>query len=181
MVGSRAYGLENEESDTDRRGVYLPPADLHWSLYGVPEQLESPQTEEVYWEVQKFVIWRSRPIRTCWNASTRRWSIDATPLAGSCWTCDQSFSRRWSTKPTTATSLSQFKKLQGDLRNKGSVKWKHVMHLLRLLSAGITILRRRPRAGAVEEQREQLLAIKRGEMPLEDVRENGACELHERI
>ena len=33
VVGSRAYGLEGEESDTDRRGVYLPPAQLHWSLY----------------------------------------------------------------------------------------------------------------------------------------------------
>ncbi|MEZ4727824.1 MAG: nucleotidyltransferase domain-containing protein [Caldilineaceae bacterium] len=43
MVGSRAYGLAHEESDTDRRGVYLPPADLHWSLYGVPEQLENVQ------------------------------------------------------------------------------------------------------------------------------------------
>ena len=38
VVGSRAYGLDNENSDTDRRGIYLPPADLHWSLYGIPEQ-----------------------------------------------------------------------------------------------------------------------------------------------
>src|SRR5262245_50729094 len=38
VVGSRAYGLDDDDSDTDRRGVYLPPAELHWSLYGVPEQ-----------------------------------------------------------------------------------------------------------------------------------------------
>ena len=37
VVGSRAYGLATADSDTDRRGVYLPPAELHWSLYGVPE------------------------------------------------------------------------------------------------------------------------------------------------
>ena len=37
VVGSRAYGLDDEGSDTDRRGVYLPPADLHWSLFGAPE------------------------------------------------------------------------------------------------------------------------------------------------
>jgi hypothetical protein len=42
VVGSRAYGLDDEESDTDRRGIYLPPADRQWSLYGVPEQLENP-------------------------------------------------------------------------------------------------------------------------------------------
>src|SRR5262245_58198586 len=34
VVGSRAYGLEGEASDTDRRGIYLPPASLHWSLVG---------------------------------------------------------------------------------------------------------------------------------------------------
>src|SRR5262245_15396384 len=25
VVGSRAYGLDHDESDTDRRGIYLPP------------------------------------------------------------------------------------------------------------------------------------------------------------
>src|SRR3954447_15529089 len=28
VVGSRAYGLETDESDTDRRGVYLAPAEM---------------------------------------------------------------------------------------------------------------------------------------------------------
>jgi predicted nucleotidyltransferase len=48
VIGSRAYGLEDEASDTDRRGIYLPPAELQWSLYGVPEQLENDETQEVY-------------------------------------------------------------------------------------------------------------------------------------
>lgn len=55
VVGSRAYGLEHEESDVDRRGIYLPPADLQWALYGVPEQLENDATQEVYWELEKFL------------------------------------------------------------------------------------------------------------------------------
>src|SRR6059058_727082 len=41
IVGSRAYGLDHENSDVDRRGIYLPPADLHWSMFGIPEQLEN--------------------------------------------------------------------------------------------------------------------------------------------
>ena len=53
IIGSRAYGLDNEASDIDRRGIYLPPANLHWSLFGVPEQLE--RGEEAYWEIQKFI------------------------------------------------------------------------------------------------------------------------------
>ena len=53
VVGSRAYGLDKPGSDLDRRGMYLPPADVYWSLSGVPEQLEQPATEECYWEMKK--------------------------------------------------------------------------------------------------------------------------------
>ncbi len=56
VVGSQAYGLADSHSDVDRRGVYLPAADLHWSLYGVPEQLENDPTQEAYWELQKFLV-----------------------------------------------------------------------------------------------------------------------------
>ena len=48
VIGSQAFGLAGEESDIDRRGIYLPPADLHWSLYGVPDQLENEDTQEAY-------------------------------------------------------------------------------------------------------------------------------------
>ena len=54
IVGSNAYGLATETSDVDRRGFYLPPAELEWSLAGVPEQLEN-DNEEVYWELEKFL------------------------------------------------------------------------------------------------------------------------------
>src|SRR5438105_12401903 len=56
VIGSQAYGLADAESDVDRRGIYLPTADLHWSFYGVPEQLENHDTTEAYWELQKFLV-----------------------------------------------------------------------------------------------------------------------------
>src|SRR5262249_54768179 len=56
VIGSQAYGLADAGSDVDRRGIYLPAADLHWSLYGVPEQLENHDTQEAYWELQKFLV-----------------------------------------------------------------------------------------------------------------------------
>lgn len=53
VVGSRAYGLADAGSDTDRRCIYLPPARLHWSLAGLPEQLEDHAAQEVYWELER--------------------------------------------------------------------------------------------------------------------------------
>src|SRR5437879_4225676 len=55
IVGSRAYGLDNDESDTDLRGIYLAPAELQWSLFGAPEQFEDNATQSCYWELQKFL------------------------------------------------------------------------------------------------------------------------------
>ncbi len=59
---------------------------------------------------------------------------------------------------------SQFKKMQTDIRNQGRVKWKHVMHLIRLLISGIDVLREGRVTVEVGQQREQLLDIKRGEI-----------------
>ena len=54
IVGSTAFGLNDDDSDVDRRGFFLPPAELHWGIAGVPEQIETDQ-EECYWEIEKFI------------------------------------------------------------------------------------------------------------------------------
>jgi hypothetical protein len=76
--------------------------------------------------------------------------------------------------------LSQFKKIQGDLRNKGAVKWKHVMHLVRLLLCGIAVLEGGTVPVRADAHRERLLSIKRGEVPFEDI-EQWRLELHQRF
>jgi uncharacterized protein len=74
--------------------------------------------------------------------------------------------------------MSQFKKMQADIRNHGQVKWKHVMHLIRLLIAGIRALRDGFVPVRVDAHRDQLLAIRRGEVPWDDV-ENWWLALHQ--
>jgi hypothetical protein len=65
--------------------------------------------------------------------------------------------------------LSQFKKMEQDLRTKGDIRWKHAMHLIRLLLSGITVLKDGFVPVQVEDYRSQLLAIRNQEMSWEAV------------
>jgi uncharacterized protein len=73
IIGSQAYGLADSESDIDRRGFYLPPAELHWSLYGVPEQLECEPTQEAFvignsthQERRRWLFWKQEEHPLIW-------------------------------------------------------------------------------------------------------------------
>jgi hypothetical protein len=66
-------------------------------------------------------------------------------------------------------ALSQFKKIEQDLRNHGEVRWKHAMHLLRLLMTGAATLREGRVPVNVGTRRDQLLAVKHGELSWEKV------------
>jgi len=169
VIGSRAYELEHEGSDTDRRGVYLPPAELHWSLYGVPEQLENPANQDCYWELQKFLVMALKANPNVLEVLYSPIVEHATPLAEEMLAMRQVFLSKLVYQTYNGYVLSQFKKLEGDLRNKGAVKWKHVMHLIRLLLAGITVLREGYVPVRVEGYREELLAIRDGKRKWEDV------------
>ncbi len=180
VVGSRAYGLDDADSDTDRRGIYLPPADRHWSLYGVPEQLENTATEEVYWEAQKFLVLalKANPnVLECLYTPIVEY---AAPVARELIELRPRLLSTMIYQTYNGYVLSQFKKIQGDLRNKGEVKWKHVMHLLRLLLSGITALEEGHIPVHVGAHRERLLQIKRGEV-LFDRCESWRRELHVRF
>lgn len=180
VIGSRAYGLDDDNSDTDRRGIYLPPADLHWSLYGVPEQLENDATEEVYWELQKFVVLALKANPNVFECLYSPIVEAATPLAQELLSMKETFLSKLVFQTYSGYVASQFKKMQTDIRNQGQVKWKHVMHLIRLLLSGINVLRNGFVAVQVGEHRDRLLDIKFGETAWDDV-EAWRLELHEQF
>ena len=177
IIGSQAYGLADEQSDVDRRGIYLPPADLHWSLYGVPEQLESHERQETYWELQKFLILALKANPNVLECLYSPLIEQATPLARELLEIRELFLSRLVYQTYNGYVHSQFKKMQADIRNNGTVKWKHVMHLIRLLISGTCVLREGYVPVRVDEHREQLLAIKRGQMPWEET-EKWRLNLH---
>ncbi len=161
VIGSRAYGLATEDSDTDRRGIYLPPAELHWSLYGVPDQMENDATQEAYWELQKFLVLALKANPNVLECLYTPLVENATPLAQELLAMREAFLSRLVYQTYNGYVMSQFKQMQADLRNQGQVKWKHVMHLIRLLLSGISVLRNGFVPVDVGEHRERLLAIKR--------------------
>ncbi len=173
VVGSRANGLEQEESDIDRRGIYLPPAMLHWSLFGVPEQLESPETQETYWELQKFLILALKANPNVLECLYTPLVEYANELAQELLDMRSIFLSKLAYQTYNGYVLSQFRKLEQDLRNRGAIRWKHAMHLIRLLISGITVLKEGLVPTYVDQYRDQLLAIRRGEVSWEDITDGG--------
>jgi predicted nucleotidyltransferase len=170
VIGSRAYGLEHDESDVDRRGIYLPPADLHWSLDGVPEQLVDLATDEVYWEIQKFLRLALKGNPNVLEVLYSPIVEHATPLAQQLLAMRGLFLSKLIFHTYNGYAMSQFHKLEQDLRTRGQIKWKHAMHLIRLLLAGATAMREGYIPVRVEEaHRPRLLAIRDGTVPWEEV------------
>jgi predicted nucleotidyltransferase len=169
VVGSRAYGLEVESSDVDRRGIYLPPAEMEWSLFGVPEQLENDETQETYWELQKFLKLALKANPNILECLYSPLVEEVTDLARELLDMRSIFLSRLVYQTYNGYVLSQFKKLEQDLRTRGEIKWKHAMHLIRLLISGITVLREHIVPVRVSEHRDRLLAIRNGQLSWDEV------------
>jgi predicted nucleotidyltransferase len=169
IVGSRAYGLDVDQSDLDRRGIYLPPASLHWSLYGIPEQIEDTSTEECYWELQKFLVLCLKANPNVLECLYSPLVETKTELVDELLANKERFLSQLVYQTYNGYVLSQFRKLEQDLRTKGDLKWKHVMHLIRLLLSGITILSHGYVPVRVDEHREKLMQIRSGQKAWEEV------------
>ena len=169
IIGSRAYELDGPDSDIDRRGIFLPPARLQWSMAGVPHFIERPATEEAYWELQRFLelALKANPnvLECLWTPLVEF----ATPLAHELLAMRDAFLSQLIYQTYNGYVMSQFKKLEADVRTSGTIKWKHAMHLVRLLLAGITVLEEGTVPLGVAAHRDQLLAIRRGELPWEEI------------
>ncbi len=181
-VGSRAFGLAGELSDEDRRGVYLPPAELTWSLFKPPEQVEfrSDGIEEVDWELEKFLrlALQANP-----NLLEALWSpliLHADETGQELRSIRQAFLSRHLFKTYSGYVLSQFRLMKDGYAKKGEYRAKHAMHLIRLLYSGIHAVRTGEILVDVGGHRTQLLDFKGGSWPFSEVRRL-ALELNDRF
>ncbi|MEU3527495.1 nucleotidyltransferase domain-containing protein [Streptomyces sp. NPDC038707] len=165
VMGSRAFGLATEGSDTDRRGVFLAPTPLFWRFEKPPTHVEGPGEERFSWELERFceLALRGNPnILECLHSPLVEHADDTgrelLSLRGA-------FLSRRAYDTFTRYALGQRKRLDADVRTTGAPRWKHAMHLLRLLAAARDLLRTGGLRLDVGELREPLLAVKRGEVP----------------
>ncbi|MFI8006710.1 DNA polymerase beta superfamily protein [Streptomyces sp. NPDC086010] len=169
VTGSRAFGLATEGSDTDRRGVFLAPTPLFWRFTKPPAHVEGPGEEQFSWELERFceLALRANPnVLECLHSPLVE-RIDDTgrellELRGA-------FLSLRAHETYLRYALGQRRKLEADVRTHGAPRWKHAMHLLRLLAAGRDLLRTGELRVEVGEAREDLLAVKRGEVAWAEV------------
>lgn len=169
VVGSRAYGLDRDGSDVDVRGIYLPPARLHWSIYGVPEQLENDERQECFWELGKFIRLALKANPNVLEALYSPLVLSTTPTAERLRGARHIFLSRFVHQTFSGYAVSQFRKIEQDFRTRGEVKWKHAMHLIRLLHSGIGVLRTGDLTLRADEHRDVLLQIRDGRMAWDEV------------
>jgi hypothetical protein len=162
VVGSQAYGLSRDASDVDRRGIYLPPANLEWSLYGVPEQLENRETEECYWELKKFMVLALKANPNILECLFTPIVEKTSEIADAILAKRAVFLSKLVYQTYNGYVMSQFKRLEQDLRTSGEIKWKHAMHLIRLLLQGISVLKDYTVPVFISDHRDALLAIRDG-------------------
>jgi hypothetical protein len=151
---------------------------MHWSLYGIPEQLDNKDTEECYWEIQKFLILALKANPNVLECLYTPLVETVTPLAEELLAIRSIFLSQLVYQTYNGYVMSQFKKLEQDLRNQGTIKWKHAMHLIRLLLSGVKILKEGFVPVRIEDYREQLLAIRNKQRSWEEV-DNWRLSLHQ--
>lgn len=163
VTGSRAFGLATEASDTDRRGVYLAPTPLFWRFEKPPTHVEGPRDEEFSWELERFceLALRANPnILECLHSPLVE---RVTPVGEELLSLREAFLSRRAHTSFSRYAASQRGKLLADVRVHGAPRWKHAMHLLRLLLSCRDLLRTGRLTIDATPYRDRLLAVRRGE------------------
>jgi uncharacterized protein len=169
IVGSHAYGLATDESDVDRRGVYIPPTSLFWRFDKPQSTVDGPELERLSWEVEHFCA-------LALEANPTVLEVLATPLVEMCTPLGDELrdllpallSQRAADSYRRATA-QQFARASAAMASGGTPRWKQVMHVLRLLTLCERLLRTGELVLEVGDHRDQLLAVHEGDVPWPDV------------
>jgi hypothetical protein len=193
-VGSKAFGLADDTSDDDERGIYLAPAEWHWSLRPLPGQIEFKRTADgrilhhnqpegdadvCWWELGKFLALALKANPNILEAlfTPPEHVLLCSERGERLRAMRHVFLSKYLYQTYSGYVLSQFRTMRGDLERGGSFKPKHAMHLIRLLRSGIEALRGNGIVVDARPWRDELLAIKHGRVPFQEIHAR-ALDLH---
>ncbi|MGW0216397.1 nucleotidyltransferase domain-containing protein [Micromonospora chokoriensis] len=169
VVGSRAFGLSGATSDTDRRGVYALPASAFWGLRKPAWHHDGPLPEQVRWEVERVCVLGLAANPTVLEVLHSPLVERCTPLGEELRSLAPAFLSRRVADTYLRYATAQFGKAERGIARSGAPAWRHVTHLIRLLTAGGDLVRTGRLVLDVGADRDRLLAVKAGEVPWDDV------------
>ncbi|GAA2211580.1 nucleotidyltransferase domain-containing protein [Nonomuraea monospora] len=160
VVGSRAYELDTDASDTDRRGVFVAPTSAFWRLDKPPTHRDGPLPEQFSWEVERFcglALDANPTILEClWTPLVEV----VTPTGQRLRDLREAFLSVRARRSFAGYAEAQLRRLDPEQPN-----WKQAMHMIRLLISGLHLVRHGEPLVGMAAHRERLLAVRRGEVP----------------
>lgn len=177
-VGAHAYGLDEGETEEDAvRGVYLPPAELHWSLYKPQDMIEPARLagedghaapDEVLWEVEKFIRLGLAASPAVLEALYTPAVVATSDLGRELRASRDAFLSKMILTTFVGYAMSQFKKMLRGKERGEEPRARHAMHLVRLLLSGIQAARTGEMDVTVPSHHTELLAIRTGRMAFDE-------------
>ncbi|MFE6686405.1 DNA polymerase beta superfamily protein [Streptomyces sp. NPDC057743] len=169
VVGSRAFGLATATSDVDRRGVYVAPTADFWRMTKPPTHLEGPLPEQFSWEVERFceLALANNPnvLEVLHSPLVERHTALGAELRG----LAPAFLSRKAHTTFAQYANAQFTKAKNRRERGAEPRWKHLMHMLRLMISGALLLESGAMYLDAGPYRERLLAVRRGELSWDEV------------
>jgi uncharacterized protein len=177
VVGSHAWGLAGPGSDQDIKGVFVWPFEAQSGFYTVSNEIQDPRGDGQYWEIGKLV---HQALNADPNTLEALWSpliVAITPLGKTLLERRRIFVSSSIVGSFGRYALSQFKKIEKRLEkgDPGTIaRPKNAYNLIRLLHSALRWIREGEPLMTVEGAiRDELMAIKRSERPIEDVLKQG--------
>ncbi|MEE1943243.1 nucleotidyltransferase domain-containing protein [Streptomyces sp. TRM 70361] len=168
-MGSRAFGLATRSSDTDRRGVYVAPTPLFWRLDKPPAHVDGPAPEQFSWELERLCELALRANPTVLECLHSPLVERADEVGRELLALRGAFLSRHAHRTFAKYAEGQYRRLAAHRRERGEVRWKQAMHLVRLLLSCRDLLRTGELSVDAGAHRERLLAVRRGEVPWDEV------------
>lgn len=181
IAGSTAYGMNIESSDEDVMGCYVLPITSQLGFKKYQETVNCHKPDAAYHEIKKLMqlACKGNPnVMELGEISKMKSLIRKAPTNEYVLEMFDKwydlFLSKHVFKAYQGYAMSQFKKIEADLRNHEEIRWKHAGHLLRLLWSGIQCLRTgrivvRPK-DVDEGVHNKLMDVRHGRISLEKLR-----------